>query len=290
MKPKKDTIIEIIGAGVVGLATGKVLAKKGFTVFYTDINQKQINKIASQKIKISLPKKEDNPADISFICVPTPNKFNKIDLTCIQQSCKNLALSLKKKKKYHLIVIKSTILPGTTRNFVIPIIEKYSKKKAGKDFGVCCNPEYLRENTAIEDSFSPRIIIIGQLDRKSGNILKDIYSGFSCPIEMLTLEEAEFHKYIHNIYNANKIAFFNEMRTITRKLNIKHNTIDYIFKLTMLSSEAGYNPSYGIRNFGAFKGACLPKDLQAFITWAKTLSLNPILMSSIQKQNKLFSK
>ena len=165
---------------------------------------------------------------------------------------------------YHVAVIRSTVPPTTTRQVVLPIIEELSGKKVGKDFGLAMQPEYLREVTAEQDFARPWFVLIGEYDAKSGDTLEKIYRKFDAPISRVSLEEAEFQKYVHNVYNAVKIAFFNEMRIIA-----KHQGWDAqrVFNATAESCEGIWNPIYGLRDFGPFDGSCLPKDTRALLEW-----------------------
>jgi len=175
--------------------------------------------------------------------------------------------------------------PGTTENVLIPILEKHSGKKAGKDFGVCMNPEYLREVSNEEDFKNPWIITIGELDRRSGEMLEEICNHSSCPIVHVSLKEAEIQKYAHNLFNACKISFFNEMRIVCEAVNVD---ADKVFELVAKSAEASWNQKYGIRDFGPYGGSCLPKDTTAFSAWAKEELENPMpLLKAIIKVNEI---
>jgi len=150
------------------------------------------------------------------------------------------------------------------------------------------NPEYLREKTAVKDALNPRLVVVGQLDKKSGNRLMQFYKDFSCPKYRVSLSEAEIQKYIHNIFNANKVVFFNEMRLVCQRLGIKNP--QSIFSLVTQSAEGVWNPEYGIKNLGPFEGNCLPKDLQAFLSLTKNKGLKTHLGKSLLRQNKHFRK
>jgi len=289
----KPTIC-IIGPGIVGGATGKVLASKGFDVSFLGGNISKIEKL--RKEGYSAYERGDlfsngygYDFDISFLTVPTPTRNGKTDLSAMQQASIDLGKRLKKTKKYHLVVVKSTVPPGTTEKIVIKTIEKYSGKKIGRDFGACMNPEYLREATALQDTLNPWIILIGEYDKKSGDLLASVYEGkFDCPIFRCELHEAEMQKYVHNLFNATKISYFNEMRQVADSIGAD---ADKIFKYAAISCEGMWNPKYGIRNLGPFSGSCLPKDTQAFLHWSKTLGVDiPLLRTVISVNNKLVEK
>lgn len=284
--------IAIIGPGVVGYATGKVLSENGFEIGFIGRNKEKIDKLREEGFWaytfLEYPNKKYD-FDITFLTIATPTVGGKIDLEPIRDAARFLGNILANKKEYHLVVVKSTVLPGTTENLIIKDIEEMSGKKAGIDFGVCMNPEYLREETAVEDSRKPWVTLIGELDEKSGSILESVYKKFASPIFRCSLKEAEMQKYIHNLYNAVKITFYNEMRQIAQTIGLNS---ERLFKINALSAEGMWNPMYGIRNFGPFSGHCLPKDTQAFYDWAEesghdasllktTIDVNNNLMKSL---------
>lgn len=280
-KPK----ICIVGPGVVGQATGKVFIVKGFEVGF-------IGRTASKVARLS----EDGLAaytwndmmngnfdyDVTFLTVPTPSVDGEVDLSYMESAAKELGKRLRHTTKYHVVVVKSTVPPGTTEELVLKTLEKYSDKKVGKEIGLCMNPEYLREETAYEDSLNPWLIVIGEYDKKSGEVLESVFSSFDCSIEKCSLREAEMQKYIHNLFNAAKIAFFNEMRDIAHKIGAD---ADKMFKFTATSAEGMWNPKYGIRNKGPFMGSCLPKDTQGFYHWAKKNGFNRRLLKTVIETN-----
>lgn len=260
--------IVIVGPGVVGQATGKAFIEKGFNVSFIGVAKSNVEKLRQEGYSAYYPEDFQNGSyqfDITFLTVPTPTHDGKIDFSALQAASESLGKHLANNPKYHLIVVKSTVLPGTTEHLVIPIIEKYSRKKAGQDFGVCMNPEYLREKSAVEDALEPWVIVIGEYNRKSGDILDHLYQKFDGPIYRTSLKEAEMQKYIHNLFNAVKITFFNEMREIGSQVGVD---TEKIFKLVALSCEGIWNPKYGLKDKGPFSGSCLPKDTQAFLSWA----------------------
>ncbi len=282
----KPTIC-IIGPGVVGQATGKVLAAKGYDVAFLGGNAEKTQKLREEGY-IAYDRHDlmdgDYNFDISFLTVPTPAKNGKIDLEPIEAASIDLGRRLARINKYHLVVVKSTVVPGTTENLVIPLVGKYSGKKAGRDFGVCMNPEYLRAKTAYDDTLNPWIILIGEYDKKSGDILNSIYEGkFDCPIFRCEIREAEMQKYVHNLFNAAKITYFNQMRQIADQINVDG---DKIFKYTAISCEGMWNPKYGVLNLGPFEGSCLPKDTEAFLDWASKQGFPVSLLKTVIDINK----
>ena len=280
--------ITVIGSGVVGQATGKGFSAKGFDVEFVDIDENKVSHLKKEGFNAYTAQEiaeKEYDSDISIFTVPTPTVDGKIKFDYLEQASMDLGQRLAKVNKYHVLVTRSTILPGTTRDIVIPLVEKYSGKKCGVDFGACMNPEYLREETAVTDFSNPWLVVIGQFDQKSGDMLEEVYKKFECPIERVALEEAEIQKYIHNLFNATKIAFFNEFRHICMNLNVDANNI---FGLVAKSCEGMWNTKYGIRDRGPFSGSCLPKDTQAMYAWALEKGYDIDVLEATIRANEKF--
>lgn len=281
--------LAVIGSGVVGQATGKGFIAKGHDVIFCDINPEILAKLESAGYKVCPPNllEQESGVGAFFLPISTPTIDGKIELGFLRSAVANLGGgALKKNEDYCIVVIRSTVPPGTIEGSLIPLLEKYSGKKAGKDFGVCMNPEYLREDSNEEDFKNPWIVVIGELDVESGKTLEDIYTPVSsdCPIVRTSLKEAEMQKYVHNLFNACKISFFNEMRIICEAAGVDDARV---FELVSISAEASWNPKYGIRNFGPYGGSCLPKDTTAFIAWVKDeLKKSMPLLRAVIKVNE----
>ncbi len=275
--------IAIIGSGFVGNATGKGHAKHGNEIIFIDVDSDKVKELKDSGFKAHVPRDYKSiTTDITMFCVPTPTLGGAIQLDYLKTAVVEFAERLKMHDKYHLVVIRSTVPPTTTRNVVLPLIEKVSGKRAGVDFGLTMQPEYLREVTAEQDFARPWFILIGQFDARSGDILEKLYSKFDAPIERVGLEEAEFQKYVHNVYNAVKIAFFNEMRVIANQESWDANAI---FQATAESSEGIWNPMYGLRDFGPFDGSCLPKDTRALLEWGDKRGYHLNILRSVISEN-----
>ncbi len=265
----------VIGSGIVGQATGKGLIAKGHQVVFSDLNPEVLAKLRDEGHTVCPPEllgQEETDVLAFFLAISTPTVDGRIELGFLESAVANLGNVLKSHEHYSIVVIRSTVPPNTTRGSLVPLLEKYSGKKAGEDFGVCMNPEYLRESSNEQDFKNPWLVMIGELDTRSGQALEAIYGQCNCPIFHLPLEEAEMQKYIHNLWNACKISFFNEMRGLCDQIGKEAGIVmdaDKIFWITMESAEASWNLKYGIRNLGPFGGTCLPKDTNAFLAWAK---------------------
>jgi UDPglucose 6-dehydrogenase len=280
--------IAIIGSGVVGSATGKGLLQRGHQVIFHDVRDEALDRLRKQNLAAKHTDALDsNESDIFFFTVSTPTENGKINLKHLKAAVRNLGKKLRKRDGYCVVVIRSTVPPRTTQDIVIPILERASGKKSGEDFGVAMNPEYLREKFAEEDFRRPWVATLGSLDERTKNFLEEIFAHYECPVHHLSLSEAEMQKYVHNLYNAVKIAFFNEMRVVCDKAGIEP---DALFDITTESAEGMWNKRYGTKNFGPFDGMCLPKDTQAFLHWAKKLPVRMDVLNGAINANKRFKR
>ena len=275
--------ISIIGTGYVGLITGACFAKLGNKVICIDIDEKKIEKInkgispiyedgldeilSDFKERINATtdyRSAMKISDITFICVGTPSeKDGTIDLSYVRDSTAMIGEELAEKNSWHLVVVKSTVLPGTSREIILPLLEKHSGKKVGKHFGLAMNPEFLREGSAVEDFLNPDRIIIGAYDEKSSKTLRKLYEDFSCPIVETSLSAAEMIKYASNAFLATKISFINEIGNICKKLDIDTYKVADGIGLDNRIGRAFLDSGIG------WGGSCFPKDLSVLVTWAK---------------------
>jgi UDPglucose 6-dehydrogenase len=277
--------ISIIGSGMVGENVGKGLIEIGQNVIFFDVDNEKVRKLkasgynAVEKLKTAVL-----ASSISYFCVPTPaTEKGKIDLSYIKEVAKKTGRILRKKQDYHLIVVKSTVLPMTTENVIIPLLEKHSGKKVGKDFGVCCNPEFLTEihNSWTKDKsfvrgfFNEPFIVIGGFDKQSGDILAEVYGSLEPPIVRIDLRTAEMLKYAFNCALATRISYWNEIFLVCRKLGIDSNEV------ASIASKDPRIGKYGMVHKMAFGGKCLPKDLSALVTFCKQIRHNPKLLEAV---------
>jgi len=256
--------ISIIGSGWVGTAIGKGFSKLGFDVIFHDIVEKDLPGF-TMDINYAIEN-----SDISFIAVPTPSTLDGIDLSYIKNAVGSIGRLLKSKDKFHLVVMKSTVVPTTTEKVVIPILEKHSGQKVGDGFGVCMNPEFLteiastwsEEKNANRGFFSEDHIVIGEYDKRSGDILEEIYKPLNKPILRTDLKTAEIIKYASNCMLATKISYWNELFLVCKELGIDSQIVaDIVARDPRIGK-------YGTVHGMAFGGKCLPKDLKAFISFA----------------------
>jgi len=266
--------ILIIGSGVVGQATGKGFHSKGHRVVFHDVNPSVLSRL-SEKGYETCDDYDLREFDVSMLCVSTPTRDDKIVLDHLHSALNKLGTRLADTSRYHLVVVRCTLLPGTAEERVIPMLEYYSGKRAGLDFGVCVNPEFLREATAEDDFVHPWLIVIGAYDQRSGKELEALYQPFEAEIAVTKIKVAEMMKYVHNLFNATKISFFNELHEVCQKLDIDSEAVN---SLVVKSAEGIWNPKYGTAGGRPYGGSCLPKDTRAFRSFARKLNLNPMTL------------
>lgn len=296
--------VSIFGLGYVGAVSAGILATEGHTIIGVDPNETKvdlINRGQSPIIEKGLPELIEAAvkagslsatcsaaaaiasSEISLICVGTPSRANgSLDLQYIERVCYEIGEALKGKSDYHVVVARSTMLPGTVRETIIPALEAGSGKRAGDDFGVCINPEFLREGTAVQDFYHPPKTVIGESDEKSGDLVASLYQDLDAPLVRTSIETAEMVKYADNVWHALKVGFANEIGNICKAENIdSHAVMDIFCKDTKLN----LSPYYLKPGF-AFGGSCLPKDVRALTYKAKQLDLNAPILEAIMPSNK----
>jgi GDP-mannose 6-dehydrogenase len=297
--------ISIFGLGYVGTVSAGCLAREGHEVIGVDpvrtkvdlvnagrspVIEAEIGEIIATAVKSgSLRATADQDqalreTELSFVCVGTPSQVNgNLDVAYVRRVCELIGQTLKTKSTRHTVVIRSTILPGTMHGIVIPVLEEYSGKKAGVDFGVCNNPEFLREGSAVMDFNFPPKIVIGELDRASGDTLAALNANLDAPLIRTDLRTAEMVKYIDNSWHALKIGFANEIGNLCKSLSIdSHKAMDIFCQ----DKKLNISPAYLLPGF-AFGGSCLPKDIRALAYKAKSHDLELPILSSILPSNEL---
>lgn len=281
--------ISIIGSGTVGIAVGRGLKELGNKVMFYDIDEKRVQELRNLGFQATADLDHAvRESNISFLCVPTPTWKNKIDLRHVKSATESLARSLKNKEGYYVVVVKSTVVPTTTEKIIIPLLEEHSGKKVGPDIGVCTNPEFLTEihhswtddSSLARDFFTEERIVIGEFDKKSGDIIETLYKPLGVPIFRTDLKTAEMIKYAANCALASRISYWNEIYYICQKLGIDSNLVA---RVAAMDKRIG---KYGTIHGKAFGGKCLPKDLEAFIGFAEELGYEPKLLKAIVEINE----
>lgn len=296
--------ISVFGLGYVGAVSVACFADRGNEVIGVDVNPVKVDMISQGhspiieagledliqkgvtkgKIKTTTDAQEAvMESEISFICVGTPSNSNgSLDLKYVKRVCEEIGTSIKKKSAYHLIVLRSTVLPGSTEEIVIPILEQFSKKKCGIGFGVCFNPEFLREGSSIKDFYNPPFTIIGSNDEEAAEIIEELYVGIKAPLISVSFKIAEMVKYANNAFHALKVTFANEIGNICKQQDIDSHQVMDIFCLDDKLNLSSYylKPGY------AFGGSCLPKDLRALLYLSRHNDLQMPVMESILISNQ----
>jgi UDPglucose 6-dehydrogenase len=300
--------ISIVGTGYVGLCTAVGFASRGYKVvasthdpekaelinkgvppFFEYGLEEMLQKVVKKGyLKCVLDREEAVlSTGITMISVSTPSKPDgSIDLRFIGSSAREIGEALNKKDAYHLVVVKSTVVPGTTENMVKPSIEKSSGKRCGVDFGLCMNPEFLREGSALYDTLHPDRVIIGEHDEKSGDILESLCRDFlgeeMPPMIRTNLPTAELIKYANNAFLATKISFINTVANICEKIPGADVTViaqgvglDKRISSLFLNAGLGYG------------GSCFPKDVKALIAVSKSLGYSPALFNAVEDVNNV---
>jgi UDPglucose 6-dehydrogenase len=300
--------ISVIGIGYVGLCTAVGFASRGYDVIasthdaekagkinkgippFHEPNLQKMLKHAIQKERlkclINQTEKAVLETNLTFNAVGTPSRPDgSIDLQFIETSSYDMGKALSKKRTYHVVVIKSTVVPGTTQNLVKPILEKESKKECGLDFGLCMNPEFLRQGSAFEDTINPDRIVIGEHDKKSGdsleNLYKDFYGQNTPPTIRTTLSTAELIKYASNSMLATKISFINMIANLCERIpDADVKTVG-----TAMGLDKRIGPLFLNAGLG-YGGSCFPKDVKALIAYSKNIGYNPQLLEAVENVNE----
>lgn len=296
--------IGIIGLGFVGLSLASVLGSKKYHVLGFDSDKTKALEIKNGNASFYEPKLEStlrsalkhslviedhisplvNNCDLIFVTVGTPQKQDgSIDLSMVKSVIQKIGKLLKDTRNKPIIVIKSTVIPGTTLDILLPILIKESRKKVGKDFGLITNPEFLREGMAIEDTVNPHVVVLGGVNNNFMSKIKKFYHNLykNTPIIITNNQTAELIKYTNNSFLATKISFINQISNICQ--SIPGANIDYVAKTIGFDPRIGHlflnaGPGYG--------GSCLPKDVKAIINFSTKIGVNPVLLNAVEIVNE----
>lgn len=295
--------ISVFGLGYVGSVSATCFAHKGNRVIGVDLNPVKVDALKAGRSPIFEARMEELVADshrncrlhattdaqaavhdteITFICVGTPSLRNgKLDLGGVQRVCEQIGQALREKDSFHWVVLRSTVLPGTTDSVVTPTLEAASGKRAGIDFAVCFNPEFLREGTAVADFFDPPFTILGSGNPDLLAPLRELYSWAPARVYETSTATAEMVKYVCNAFHALKVSFANEVGTLCKELGVDTQRVTEIF---VSDTRLNVSPAYLYPGF-AYGGSCLPKDLRALTYRSKELDLHLPLLEAIQPSN-----
>ena len=296
-------VISILGLGYVGSVSAACFARAGHKVIGVDVSRPKVQMLADGKSPIieaqmseliseahaagRLHATTDSAeavidSDISFICVGTPSlKNGKLNLCHVEHVASEIGAGLREKNGFHIVVLRSTVLPGTTASLLIPTLEHASGKVAGEDFAVCYNPEFMREGSAVADFEQPPYTIVGARRIEELKQLRELYSKIPGQVFETSIEVAEMVKYVSNLFHALKVGFANEVGTLCKNLDVDTQSVFRIFTSdTKLNISSAYlSPGF------AFGGSCLPKDLRAITYRAKELDLGLPLLEALMPSN-----
>ena len=297
--------ISVFGLGYVGIVTATCLADDGHTVTGVDIHPGKVELVNDGKSPIVEPglgaklqsavsegrllatvntEEAVDQTEISLICVGTPSADNgDLNLAHVRQVCREIGAALSKKDGYHTVVMRSTALPGSLRDTVVPELERASGKNAGKDFAVCNNPEFLREGSAIHDFLNPPKTVVGEFEAGAADPIVELYRSIDAPLVRTSVEIAELVKYVDNTWHALKVAFGNEVGRICKSLGIDSHEVMDIF---LADRKLNISPAYLTPGF-AYGGSCLPKDLRALSYLAARKDVSCPIIGAISDSNDI---
>jgi GDP-mannose 6-dehydrogenase len=304
MRGEYNMRVSVLGLGYVGSVAAACLARNGHEVVGVDADQTKvelINQGMSPIVEPDLreliaacrangrleampdPGRAVHSSSVSFVCVGTPSRENgSLNLDSVRRVCEQIGSALAQKSEFHVVVARSTMLPGTVRSLIIPVLERSSGKRAGTDFGVCVNPEFLREGTAIYDFDNPPKIVIGGTDQASVEIVTSLYRHLRAPLMVVPVEVAEAVKYTDNAWHAVKVNFANEIGAICEKAGVDAQAVMDVFCQDL---KLNLSPAY-LRPGLAFGGSCLPKDVRAFTYFARDLDVDVPMLNSVLRSNE----
>jgi GDP-mannose 6-dehydrogenase len=299
------TSISVFGLGYVGCVSAACFAKEGHAVTGVDVNPAKVDMINAGKATIveagigelvaemaqsgrlrATTSVEEAVRDtaVSLVCVGTPSRANgSLDLSYVERVSEQIGAALRNKPGRHVVVIRSTVLPGTIHDVVVPALERTSGKKAGTDFGVCGNPEFLREGTSIRDFYDPPFTLVGADDPETGKVVAALYQGIEAPVHIIPVRTAEMVKYSCNCFHGLKVAFANEIGNICKVVGVDSHEVMRIF---CEDRKLNISPYY-LRPGYAFGGSCLPKDLRATVYNARAHDVPVPVLEATLESNRL---
>jgi GDP-mannose 6-dehydrogenase len=295
--------ISVFGLGYVGTVCAACFISEKHTVVGVDVNQGKVDELNAGVAPIVEPKLPELIAEghragllrattsaaeavrstsISLVCVGTPSQANgSLDLSHMKRVCEEIGQALREKESHHVVVLRSTMLPGTTEDLLIPILEQHSGKKVGSGFDVCYNPEFLREGSSVYDFYNPPKIVVGESSPGTGDSLLSLYAGIDASVLRTSIRVAEMAKYCDNVFHALKVSFANEIGNLCKKMGLDGHDVMAVF---CEDRKLNLSPAYLKPGF-AFGGSCLPKDLRALTYQAKSLDLESPVLNSILASN-----
>ena len=296
--------VSVFGLGYVGAVSCGCFARDGFEVTGVDVNPLKVEQINAGRSPIIEEQIGDiiaeavatgrlrattdvleavRTTELSVISVGTPSRSNgSLNLAAVERVCEQIGEALAHKTDYHVIVVRSTLMPGSVRDIVVPALERGSGRKLHEGFGVCFNPEFLREGSSVKDHYNPPFTLIGQYREEDGARAARLYASVAGDVIFSSIETAEMVKYVCNAFHALKITFANEMGLVAQALGVdSHEVMDLVCRDTKLN----ISPRY-LRPGFAFGGSCLPKDVRALIYRAREMDVDVPMTRAILESNR----
>ncbi len=271
----------IVGSGVVGLATAAGLKRQGHDVVCHDTSLDRRQALEADGWEVIAALSDAGACDVFFICVPTPPAPEGFDLSYVRVATQAVR-DLLKRQSCPVVAVRSTVLPGTMRRVVLPVLEG-DGRTLGRDFGLCYNPEFLRAATALDDLLHPPLTVVGEFDGRSADVVAQLHEPFGAPILRTTPENAEAIKCFSNAFNATKISFFNLLYLVCRSSGLDPEVVS---KSLAAATTAIRFAEYGTPGGRPYQGACLPKDTQACISYTRQLGLDATLLQEVVRINE----
>ena len=295
--------LSVVGLGYVGCVSAACFAARGHEVVGVEVDEQKaallrsgrspiveerINEIVAEGVRfgrlrvIAEAQAAVSATDVTLVCVGTPSAPDgSLSTVFLERVCVQIGAALATKRSWHVVVFRSTMMPGTCQNLLVPALENASGKRAGVDFGVCVNPEYLREGTSVRDFESPPKTVVGESDPRSGDVVMSLYEGMPGPRFRVSIAVAEMSKYVDNSFHALKVAFGNEIGAVCRAAGLdSHEVMD----LFLADTKLNISPAY-LRPGFAFGGSCLPKDLRALVHIARRHNVDVPLLANVTPAN-----
>ncbi|MEA3218015.1 MAG: UDPglucose 6-dehydrogenase [Acidimicrobiia bacterium] len=275
----------VVGSGVVGTATGKGLLRMGHAVTFVDLSPSRLRALRGEGLAATNVVNLAGPPAYVFLCLPTPNVGDAYDLKAFTVGVETVGRALRDSSAFHTIVVRSTVPPGTCDQLVTPVLQSQSGKVAGEHFAVASNPEFLRAACALEDVLNPWMTVIGSRSKRTIERLTELLKPYGGEFRTFgTPVEAELVKCAHNLFNAAKISFWNEIWLVARELKVTN--MDQIAATVARSAEGSINIEYGIKAGMPFGGVCLPKDTRGFLGFARELGVHMPLLEGVVRVNE----
>lgn len=299
------TSVSVFGLGYVGCVSAACLAKEGHRVVGVDVSATKVDmvnrglativeagiaELVAEMVAAGRMRATVDPAEavretaLSLICVGTPSRPNgSLDLQYVERVCEQIGAAIREKPGRHTVIVRSTVLPGSTDDVVVPALERSSGMRAGRDFGIGMNPEFLREGSSIRDFYEPPFTVVGTDDPETAALVRTLYAGLPAPFHHTAPRVAEMVKYACNSFHGLKVAFANEVGNVCKSLGVDSHEVMRIF---CEDSKLNISPYY-LRPGFAFGGSCLPKDLRAITYRARQLDVDtPVLAATLESNRK----